>query len=633
MAISLQSGDQRRGGPRPWLAQVVRNRLVRFRRSEDRRRVRERAAAKPEVSPSALDCVATFELHRHLVEAVDGLASPYRETVVLRFWSDLPPREIAQRTAVPVETVKTRLVRGLAMLRKVLDAKCGSRAAWAVPCGTWLGPSVTAGVAVWPKAVAIVMLALMSVSAAWLMTADESRLRRNDSLAAAGGVRSVDSGSDQPESPDGFARQTVESREPTGDLTIRVVGTSGTPIAGASVFSFGRDDKLTQQRVMHLFASPKPDDPSPYAWLEANREFHRSDLDGVVRLPSIGAGGGAVLAFTAESDGSMPIPPAHQGSLELCLETRSVARVTVRGLGGERPAQVLVGFRGRGETRHAAWTKGGIAEIPLVAALSRVTIDPLSAVGELAIISLVAPEPCVAVDLAVDPMPSCTLTLPPTGALSLECRDPAGEPVMVTGSISVSVHSTSRVPAGRAGRILVEERIVDGRGSIALVGLGLRLGLVVKIDGRESAIQCAVEGPTESAETVTVPIVIDEDQDALRRAAEEKRRAAIVAELHSQEAAAERAVIRDAIERHDSWAVGVIAAELTRLRAFDRAVAVLRDFCVRETVEYRTKYKDQYRGGQQRIGYVHLASAAPEAMIDEYWRQLGNSDLESHRVQ
>ena len=37
--------------------------------------------------------------------------------MLLRFWEDLPPREIAKRMQAPVETVRTRIKRGLQELR------------------------------------------------------------------------------------------------------------------------------------------------------------------------------------------------------------------------------------------------------------------------------------------------------------------------------------------------------------------------------------------------------------------------------------------------------------------------------------------------------------------------------------
>jgi len=53
--------------------------------------------------------------------AVAGLDEPYREVVVLRFFSDLSLAEIAAQSDRPLGTVKTHLHRGLQRLRRVLE--------------------------------------------------------------------------------------------------------------------------------------------------------------------------------------------------------------------------------------------------------------------------------------------------------------------------------------------------------------------------------------------------------------------------------------------------------------------------------------------------------------------------------
>ncbi|MDA8238546.1 MAG: sigma-70 family RNA polymerase sigma factor [Chloroflexi bacterium] len=55
--------------------------------------------------------------------AVVGLDEPYREVVVLRFFSDLSLAEIAAQSGRPLGTVKTHLHRGLQRLRRTLEAE------------------------------------------------------------------------------------------------------------------------------------------------------------------------------------------------------------------------------------------------------------------------------------------------------------------------------------------------------------------------------------------------------------------------------------------------------------------------------------------------------------------------------
>jgi len=57
-----------------------------------------------------------------LRDAVAALPDPYREVVVLRFFSELSLDEIARQTERPLGTVKTHLRRGLLRLRGTVDA-------------------------------------------------------------------------------------------------------------------------------------------------------------------------------------------------------------------------------------------------------------------------------------------------------------------------------------------------------------------------------------------------------------------------------------------------------------------------------------------------------------------------------
>ncbi|MBI3845771.1 MAG: sigma-70 family RNA polymerase sigma factor [Planctomycetes bacterium] len=117
--------------PRGWLATVVRNFARESRRSTRRRQRREQATARPESIDSTINVVAKASAHQELVETLLSLEEPYRSTLLLRFFDDLPPRKIAQQLGIPVATVKTRLARGLDQLRGRLDeGHGGDRHAW-----------------------------------------------------------------------------------------------------------------------------------------------------------------------------------------------------------------------------------------------------------------------------------------------------------------------------------------------------------------------------------------------------------------------------------------------------------------------------------------------------------------------
>ena len=133
---------------RGWLARAVRNAARQVRRSDRRRARREHAVARPESTAGHELAVMQRDVLSHVLE----LDEPFRSTVLQRFFEDLSPPEIAERTGVPLKTVHSRLQRGLERLRTRLDREHGDRAAWmaaflplvqpALPVGA--GPAPTA---------------------------------------------------------------------------------------------------------------------------------------------------------------------------------------------------------------------------------------------------------------------------------------------------------------------------------------------------------------------------------------------------------------------------------------------------------------------------------------------------------
>lgn len=100
-----------------WLGSVVRNAAAMLTRSLARARGRDEAAARPEAVQSAADSAGDASVRAAVVAAVLDLGEPCRTALLLRFWHDLPPRDIAAALGVPVETVRTRIKRGLDRLR------------------------------------------------------------------------------------------------------------------------------------------------------------------------------------------------------------------------------------------------------------------------------------------------------------------------------------------------------------------------------------------------------------------------------------------------------------------------------------------------------------------------------------
>jgi RNA polymerase sigma-70 factor (ECF subfamily) len=131
MAEAIARRPEAGPGLRVWLHTVVQRLFLRARRDDERRGRRERAAARPASPPATVDLVAEMELQRAIGDAFEELEEPLKSTLFRRYFHDETPTRIAQETAVPLATVKSRLQRGLQRLRARLDERQhGGREAW-----------------------------------------------------------------------------------------------------------------------------------------------------------------------------------------------------------------------------------------------------------------------------------------------------------------------------------------------------------------------------------------------------------------------------------------------------------------------------------------------------------------------
>jgi RNA polymerase sigma-70 factor, ECF subfamily len=119
--------DERRGELGSYLALMARSRALDIARSESAgSRASERFAAIVEADPPQAERpderVEAQDLAARLRTAVNRLPKLQREAVALAFWGDLPAREIAQRTGVPLGTARSRLRLGIEKLgRAAID--------------------------------------------------------------------------------------------------------------------------------------------------------------------------------------------------------------------------------------------------------------------------------------------------------------------------------------------------------------------------------------------------------------------------------------------------------------------------------------------------------------------------------
>ena len=131
----LLRGGQFNGKSRfdTWLFTIARNLVIDFRRkrtlasldelvegaSEDDRAMTFEIA---DGQPTPFDRLSSVEDRARVAEALLTLDTVYREVLVLRFHEDMSLQEIATVTRAPLSTVKSRLYRGLAAIRPVLEA-------------------------------------------------------------------------------------------------------------------------------------------------------------------------------------------------------------------------------------------------------------------------------------------------------------------------------------------------------------------------------------------------------------------------------------------------------------------------------------------------------------------------------
>src|SRR5262249_7914719 len=132
-ALSARESGHGPRALRPWLRGVVRNLWIDLKRVRDQRERRERRSAKGEALPSASELASELELRKHVAAALAELEEPYRRTLYLRFFRDLPLRAIAEAEGVSITAVHERLQRGLARLRARIDREHGeAKGSWAV---------------------------------------------------------------------------------------------------------------------------------------------------------------------------------------------------------------------------------------------------------------------------------------------------------------------------------------------------------------------------------------------------------------------------------------------------------------------------------------------------------------------
>ena len=107
-----------RASPISWLAMIARNKAIDWRRAHPRERALPLEAAPDIVdeSPSVEILLMSLETKRNLAELLCTLDPIVRTLIVSAFFDGITYAELAERSAVPLGTVKSQVRRGLAKL-------------------------------------------------------------------------------------------------------------------------------------------------------------------------------------------------------------------------------------------------------------------------------------------------------------------------------------------------------------------------------------------------------------------------------------------------------------------------------------------------------------------------------------
>jgi RNA polymerase sigma factor (sigma-70 family) len=248
-----------------WLATITRRLAANVFRERDRRRYREAQVARTEALDDELPGQTALALAQ-LGDAFQTLQEKYRSPLIQRYFEGCSSFEIARRLDLPAATVRTRIRRGLELLREHLDRESnGRRAAWLAPLSRWLEPGIPL-FGLWPLArLALGGVLLASGLVAWQWSARSG--------GAAGGVSPITAVQDAQarvarETSDAPRVAVAETTRPAG-FELRLLSTeANAPLAGVTV---------------------RLERAGPYDWALHFLEFETGD-EGYVRVEQLSAG-------------------------------------------------------------------------------------------------------------------------------------------------------------------------------------------------------------------------------------------------------------------------------------------------------------------------------------------------------
>lgn len=254
---ALEAGLHRktppRGGLRAWLYGTLRNLRRQAARREGHQRRRELRAASTEPPATPDELLEKVEAQRAVSEAVIQLPEAMRSALILRYYEQLPVREVARLLQISEKAAESRIQRGLQQLRESFKSRLG--ASWAAAMAPLLRSSsvaVTATLAMTAKSKLIAAgacaLILLGAFAAFERLRPDLGSGPSERTAAGPAAQAEADLLEASAAPSAGARSGADPiRTPAqAGARLRVLDDAGAPVAGArfAVFLAGAREAL-----------------------------------------------------------------------------------------------------------------------------------------------------------------------------------------------------------------------------------------------------------------------------------------------------------------------------------------------------------------------------------------------------